>query len=161
MRIRQRLAAAPEASGTPVLTFQVAGHSFALDLLRVEHVMDFREPTPTPRRLPFIEGVVEYRGRFVAVASLRRRLGVAAEGQPHPPIVLLTGIGQDPTVGLMVDQVLQVVSLPPDGVLAPPPHVFGIRSAFIHGVASMGGHPVVWLDAAKLLTSEEPVTLLA
>jgi purine-binding chemotaxis protein CheW len=141
--------------------FRSAGRAFALDLLRVEHVTDFREPTPTPRRLPFIEGVVEYRGRFVAVASLRKRLGVAGEGPAHPPIILLTGIGQDPTVGLIVDQVMQVVSLPPDGVLSPPPRVFGIRSAFIHGVASTGGHPVVWLEVAKLLTSEEPVTLLA
>lgn len=161
MRIRQRSASASEPTGTPVLTFQVAGRSFAVDLTRVEQVVDFREPTPTPRRLPFVEGIVEHRGRFVAVASLRKRLGLTDRGPAHPPIVLLTGIGQDPTIGLVVDQVMRVVSLPPEGVLAPPPRVFGIRAEFIRGVANAGGRPVVWLEAAKLLTSAEPVTLLA
>jgi chemotaxis signal transduction protein len=64
-------------------------------------------------------------------------------------------------MGLVVDQVIQVMSLPPDGVLAPPPRVFGIRAEFIRGVANAGGRPVVWLDEVKLLTSAEPVTLLA
>jgi chemotaxis signal transduction protein len=82
-------------------------------------------------------------------------------GPAYPPIVLLTGIGQDPAVGLTVDQVMQVLSLPPEGVLAAPPRVFGIRAEYIHGVASEGGRPLVWLEVAKLLTSAEPVTLLA
>ena len=60
-----------------------------------------------------------------------------------------------------MDQVVRVLSLPVEKVLAPPPRVFGIRSEFIRGVANAGGRPVVWLDEAKLLTSAEPITLLA
>jgi purine-binding chemotaxis protein CheW len=161
VRARQRTAPAGQPPGTPVLTVQVAGRAFALDLLRVEQVLDFRPPTPTPRRLPFIEGVIEHRGRFLAVASLRKRLGVSEAGPPHAPIVVLTGVGQDGIMALVVDQVLRVVSLPADGVLPPPPRVLGIRAEFIRGVANAGGHPVVWLEAAKLLTSLEPVTLVA
>jgi len=123
--------------------------------------MDHCEPTPTPQRLPFIEGVVEHRGRFLAVASLRKRLGLSEAGPPHPPIVLLTGIGQDPCLGLVVDQVMRVVSLDPEALLPPPPRVFGIRAEFIRGVANTGGRPVVWLEVEKLLTSAEPVTLVA
>lgn len=161
MRGRAGTTVTAEAAGSPVLTLQVAGKSFAIDLLRVEQVLDFHPPTPTPRRLPFIEGVIEHRGRFLAVASLRKRLGLTEPGPPHPPIVMLTGIGQDPVIGLIVDHVIRVVSLLPEAVLAPPPRVFGIRAEFIRGVANAGGRPVVWLEAAKLLTSAEPVTLLA
>jgi chemotaxis signal transduction protein len=39
--------------------------------------------------------------------------------------------------------------------------MLGIRAEFIRGVANAGGRPVVWLDEAKLFTSEEPITLLA
>lgn len=146
--------------GTLVLMFLVAGKQFAVDLARVVQIIDYQPPTRTPRRPPYVEGVIEHRGRFLAVTSLRRRLGAGEALPTHPAILLLKGIGREPVMGLVVDQVMQVMSLPPDGVLAPPPRVFGIRAEFIRGVANAGGRPVVWLDEAKLLTSEEPVTLL-
>jgi purine-binding chemotaxis protein CheW len=148
-------------TGEPVLMFQLAGRYFAVDLTRVEQVLDYRRPTRTPQRPPHVEGVIEHRGRFFALTALRKRLGIPDPGPERPPIVLLTGIGPDPVQGLLVDQVLRVLTLARETVLAPPPRVFGIRAEFIRGVANAGGHPLVWLDAAKLLTSAEPVTLLA
>lgn len=93
--------------------------------------------------------------------SMRKRLGVEGPAVSlHPAILLLTGIARDSVVGLMVDQVLQVLSLPLEKVLTPPPRMLGIRAEFIRGVANADGRPVVWLDEAKLLTSDEPITLL-
>jgi len=158
--VRARASSGTPETGEPVLMFQLAGRHFALDLLRVEQVLDYRRPTQTPRRPPNIEGVIEHRGRFFAVAALRKRLGIPDPGPERSPIVVLTGIGPDPVLGLLVDQVLRVLTLAREAVLPPPPRVFGIRAEFIRGVANAGGHPLVWLDAVKLLTSAEPVTLL-
>ena len=92
--------------------------------------------------------------------NLRRRFGLT-EGRPaHPAVLLLSGVGQDPLVGLVVDQVLRVLSLPSEGVLSPPPRVFGIRAEYIRGVANAGGRPIVWLDILKVLTATEAITLL-
>jgi len=146
---------------TQVVLFQMAGKSFAVDLNQVEQIIEYREPTKTPRRPPHVEGVVEHRGRYLAVVNLRKRLGVAAPGPAHSAVLLITGAGPDPVVGVVVDQVLRVLSLPSDGVLSPPPRVFGIRAEFIRGVANTGGRPVVWLDVTRLLTTTEAMTLLA
>lgn len=144
-----------------LLMFLVASKQFAVDLARVHHILGTRPITRTPRRPPSVEGIIEHKGRYLPVASLRKRLGVEGPGPADFAIVLLMDIGEDPVVGLMVDQVLQVLSLPPDRLLTPPPRVFGIRAEFIRGVANASGRPVVWLDETKLLTSAEPVTLLA
>lgn len=144
-----------------VVLFQVAGKSFAVDLEHVERIIDYREPTKTPRRPPHIEGVVEDRGRYVAVMNLRRRFGVTDPGPAHPAVLLLRDAGPDPVVGLVVDQVLRVFAVPSDGVLSPPPRVFGIRAELIRGVANAGGRPLVWLDVKKLLSTTEAITLLA
>lgn len=144
-----------------VVLFQLAGRAFAVDLNQVEHIVEYREPTKTPRRPPHVEGVVEHRGRYLAVVNLRKRFGVEAPGPAHPAVLLVTGAGPDPVVGIVVDQVLRVLSLPSDGVLSPPPRVFGIRAEFIRGVANTGGRPVVWLDVTRLLTTTEAMTLLA
>lgn len=144
-----------------VVLFQLAGKSFAVELGQVEQIIDYREPTKTPRRPPHVEGVVEHRGRYLAVLNLRKRLGVAEPGPAHPAVLVITGAGPDPRVGLVVDQALRVLALPSDGVLTPPPRVFGIRAEFIRGVANAGGRPLVWLDVTKLLASGEAITLLA
>jgi purine-binding chemotaxis protein CheW len=144
-----------------VVLFQLAGKSFAVELCQVEQIIEYREPTKTPRRPPHVEGVIEHRGRYLAVLNLRKRLGVAEPGPAHPAVLLITGVGPDPRVGLVVDQVLRVLSLPSDGVLTPPPRVFGIRAEYIRGVANTGGRPLVWLDVTKLLATAEAITLLA
>ncbi len=150
------------ASGeVTLLMFLVASKQFAVDLARVHHILASRPITRTPRRPPSVEGIIEHKGRFLPVVSLRKRLGVEGPGPADFAIVLLMDLGEDPVVGLMVDQVLHVLSLSPDRLLTPPPRVFGIRAEFIRGVANASGRPVVWLDETKLLTSAEPITLLA
>jgi purine-binding chemotaxis protein CheW len=128
----------------------VAGKQFAVDLARVERILDYRRPTRTPRRPPHVEGIIQHEGRYLPIMSLRKRLGVEGPGPANPAILLLTGIGRDPVVGVVADR-----------LLLPPPRVFGIRAEFIRGVANAGGRPVVWLDESKLLTSAEAITLLA
>ena len=144
-----------------VVLFQLAGKSFAVELGQVEQIIDYRPPTKTPRRPPHVEGVIEHRGCYLALLNLRKRFGVAEAGPAHPAVLLVTGAGPDPRVGLVVDQVLRVLSLPSDGILAPPPRVFGIRAEFIRGVANAGGRPLIWLDVTRLLAAGEAITLLA
>jgi purine-binding chemotaxis protein CheW len=143
-----------------ILVFQVAGRHFGVELARVEQILSAQPITPTPRRLPFVEGILEHRGRYLAVASLRRRLGVSGPQPEHPAILILGGIEPDQALGVVVDQVHQVIRFPADGILAPPPRVFGVRAEYIRGIANAAGHPLVWLDLGKLLLSEEAVTLV-
>jgi len=143
------------------LMFLVAGRQFAVDLSRVQHILEYRGPTRTPRRPPFVEGIIHHKNRFLPVLNLRKRLGVEEAGPANPAILLVAGTDRDPVLALVVDRVLRVLSLPADRWVAPPPRMFGIRAEFIRGVANEGGRPVVWLDDAKLLTSPEPIGLLA
>lgn len=148
-------------AGQLLVMFQVAGRAFAVDLPLVEQIIEHRPPTPTPRRPAFVDGVLEHRGRFVPVLSLRRRLGAPEEPAGHQAILLLRDAAPDPVIGVVVDQVQRVLSLPREAILAPPPKVFGIRAEFIRGIANAGGKPIVWLELGKLFASTEPVQLLA
>ena len=73
--------------GTPVVLFQLAGKSFAAELDRVDQIIEYREPAKTPRRPAHVEGVVEYRGRYLAVVDLRKtiRRGGTQAGAPGGP----------------------------------------------------------------------------
>ena len=143
-----------------LLLFRIAERQFGVELGQVEQILDAQPIAPTPRRPSFVEGILEYRGRFLAVASLRKRLGVASPAPEHPAVLVLRDVGPDGMVAFLVDQVLHVIRIPSDGILAPPPRVFGIRAEYIRGVGNAGGHPMVWLDVAKILASDEAIALL-
>jgi purine-binding chemotaxis protein CheW len=143
-----------------LLLFRIAGRQFGVELGQVEQILDAQPIAPTPRRPSFVEGILEYRGRFLAVASLRKRLGVASPAPEHPAVLVLRNVGPDQMVALLVDQVLHVLRIPPEGILAPPPRVFGIRADYIRGIGNAEGHPMVWLDVSRMLASDEPIALL-
>ncbi len=148
------------AKQASVLIFQVAGRLFALDLEHMVQIVDYCRPTRTPRRPPYVDGVMEHRGLFLPVVSLRKRFGLADVGPAHPAVLVVKGVGHEPGVCLVVDGVHQVMTLPAESVLSPPPKVFGLRAEFIRGVANSGGRAIVWVDLARLLASTEPIRLL-
>jgi len=57
------------------LMFLVAGRQLAVDLNRVQHILEYQVPTRTPRRPPFVEGIIHHKNRCLAVINLRKRLG--------------------------------------------------------------------------------------
>jgi len=149
----------PPDAEQPLLLFLLSGRRFGVEIDRVEQILHAQPITSTPRCPACVDGILEHRGRFLAVVSLRRRLGVSGPGPEHPAVLILRGIGPDEAVALVVDQALQMIRIHPDGLMAPPPRVFGIRAEYIRGVGNTDGHPLVWLDVRKLLTSDEPLTL--
>lgn len=149
-----------ESGERAILLFRIAERQFGVELAQVEQILDAQPITPTPRRPSFVEGILEYRGHFLTVVSLRRRLGVSGPAPAHPAILVLRNVGPDQMLALAVDRVLHVIRIPSDGILAPPPRVFGIRAEYIRGIGNAGGHPMVWLDIGKMLASDEPIALL-
>ena len=91
-----------------VVLFQLAGKSFAVGLGEVEQIIDYREPTKTPRRPPHVEGVIEHRGRYFALVNLRKRFGVAEPGPAHPAILLITGAGPIGLLGALIGKQLGI-----------------------------------------------------
>ncbi|MBI5166209.1 MAG: purine-binding chemotaxis protein CheW [candidate division NC10 bacterium] len=139
-----------------LVAFTIGGRLFATEIAEIKEIISYRRPTPTPKRPPFVEGMIEHKGQILPVISLRRRLGVT---KGSAGAILLFRWGEK-TVGLSVDAAHKVVSVEPISILSPPPRLFGIKSDYIKGVTNLGGRPLIWLDHLKLLTSEEEIVLV-
>jgi len=142
------------------LTFIVAGKLFALEVERIVEIIEFRKPTKTPRRPPFVEGLIEHRSQVVPLVSVRKRLG-ASEGETgvEPVILLFSPSPSQRAIGLLVDSVGKVITIARMAILKPSSQVLGIRAEFMRGIADLEGRPVIWLDGAKLLSLEQEATL--
>ena len=96
---------------TEYLAFVLAGDVYAAPVSFVREILKPPPLTPVPRAPHAIMGIVSVRGQLVTVIDLRRRLRL---GEPVPTRrarILLADASGGETIGLFVDEVLQVYRL--------------------------------------------------
>ena len=68
-------AGAAQAVHAEYLTFRLGGEEYGIDILRVQEIRSYEEPTRIANAPHFIKGVVNLRGVIVPVVDLRIKLG--------------------------------------------------------------------------------------
>jgi len=94
-----------------LLLFSMAHQRFALHAAAVERVTPMVEITSLPQAPKAVLGVIDFHGRVVPVFDIRGRFGLR-EHEPDPDDHLIVARGTRRTVGLPVDQALEVIERP-------------------------------------------------
>jgi purine-binding chemotaxis protein CheW len=142
-----------------VVTFRVGPQEFALDISQVERILRYQKPAPLPKAPAFLEGVVRYADAAIPVVDLRKRLELDAGVGDETRLMVLNLDGQ--RVGMLVDQVREVMRVDSTTITAPPPMVRGLAAGYIAGIITQDDRAVVLLNALKLLSSTERQALQA
>jgi len=141
-----------------VVSFRVGEQEFGLNVFQVERILRYERPAPLPKSPDFLEGVVTFEGTPVPVVDLRKRLSMKAEQADETRMMVLDIEGN--RVGIVVDQVLDVMRVDGGAITAPPPLVKGLAAEYISGLLSReNGRTVVILNASRLLSSKERLAL--
>jgi len=141
------------------MTFKLSQEEYALEILRVREIIGLMHITRVPRAREFIRGVINLRGKVIPVVDLRLKFGmekVDATDQTVIIVVQCAGQGQDLTMGILVDEVVEVLDIQA-GQIEPPPS-FGTSSTdmeFILGVGKADKRVIFLLDIGKVLTTED------
>jgi purine-binding chemotaxis protein CheW len=150
------------------LTFVLGGEIYALPILDITEIMEFRSLTVVPMMPSFIRGVINLRGRVVPVVDMAARFGRGmTQVARRTSIIIVETSGQSgddgdesaSDMGIMVDAVNKVVHLSADDIEPPPAFGAGIRSDFISGMAKYDGQFIIVLDVSHVLSVEEMVML--
>ncbi|MEP7125095.1 MAG: chemotaxis protein CheW [Byssovorax sp.] len=96
---------------TEYLAFVLAGDVYAAPVSFVREILKPPPLTPVPRAPHAIMGIVSVRGQLVTVVDLRRRLRLAEPVPTRRARILLADASGGETLGLFVDEVLQVYRL--------------------------------------------------
>jgi purine-binding chemotaxis protein CheW len=140
-----------------VVTFRVGPQEFAFDILQIQRILRYEAPSPLPRAPDFLEGVVPYAGGAVPVVDLRKRFEVEASIREETRLMVLD-LG-DQRVGVLVDEVREVLRVDSTTITAPAPIVSGLAAAYISGIVTRPGRTIIILNARKLLSSTERLAL--
>lgn len=140
-------ASASSEAQVEVLEFGLANERYALLASQVHDVQPLRELTPLPCTPPFLRGLVNLRGRLVAVIDLKRFFGLPEPGitDLHRIVLLRKG---EVEIGLLADTVEGVQAIGQNRIQPAPPNVGGIGAEYISGVTP---ERLVVLDADAIL----------
>jgi purine-binding chemotaxis protein CheW len=157
-----RAAAAPITEPAQYLTFMLGGEVFAIGILQVKEIIEYRGLTEVPMMPACVRGVINLRGAVVPVIDLLQRFG-----RPSSPvtkrscivIVEMETAGERQVVGVVVDAVNEVLEIAPADIEPAPAFGARIRSEFIRGMGKVRERFVILLDADQVLAVDESVEL--
>jgi len=136
------------------VTCRVDREEVAFDILRVQEIHRMMERTPVPKAPPFVDGVINLRGRIVPVVNVRRRLGMP-DGACTASARIVVVTVQQQTWGLLVDHVSEVLELP-QHLIEPPPALGDSHYAdFVQGVGRLRDRLVTLINLDRLLGRDD------
>lgn len=137
-----------------IITFKVGKEEFSVSIFDVQEIIRMCEITSIPNSPPFVEGVINLRGKVIPVINSRKRFGLPLiENTDASRIIVVDSDGK--IVGLIVDSVTEVLQLDRSTIEPPPDIVGGVDSNYIDGVGKYDDKIIILLNLVKLLSFTE------
>lgn len=135
-----------------VLCFDLHTHRFGLPVAVVREVVRAVAVSALPKGPPIVEGVVNVRGRVVAVLDIRQRFGLPRrEIDPDQHFIIAQAGAR--LVALRVDRTTDVIAVEP-GAVEPASHLApGVRH--VAGIAKLPDGLLVIHDLERFLSLDE------
>jgi purine-binding chemotaxis protein CheW len=142
-----------------LVSFNVAEEEYGLPILKVQEIIRMQGFTRVPNSPPFVEGVINLRGKVIPVITLRKRFGL--DPQPHgrqSRIVVAEVSGA--IIGLVVDSVSEVLRISPTSI-EPAPRLGNSHQEFVAGVVKLDAGLLILLDVERVMTDTETAQLVS
>lgn len=149
-----RNAAAQAAESGQYLTLRLGNEEYAIDILRVQEIRSYEEPTRMVNAPSFIKGVVNLRGVIVPIVDLRMKLGLDKVEYNDFIVVIILNV-RGTVIGAVVDSVSDVVTLSADMIKPAPQFETTLDSRFITGLANVGERMLIVMNMEAMLSSAE------
>lgn len=134
-----------------LVEFHLASERYAFESLHVREVYPLHQLAPVPCTPPFILGIINVRGRILAVVDLKKFFDLPTRGLGDLNKVIILQSG-DMEMGILADRVAGTRILRLDELQPALPTLTGIRENYLKGI---GPGQLVVLDAARILADKQ------
>ncbi|HOQ09177.1 MAG TPA: chemotaxis protein CheW [Syntrophomonadaceae bacterium] len=132
---------------------------YGVPITQVQEIIPMAKPTRLPQVPDFVEGIINLRGKIIPIIDLKKRFDMeATEITSDTRSVVVEVSGQ--TVGIIVDEVSEVLRLSKDNIEPPPAAIGGITAEYLTGVGKLEDRLLILLDMDKILTEQEKAELV-
>ena len=136
-----------------IVSFRVASQDFCIDIGHVREIRGWSPTTLLPHAPDYVVGVMNLRGNVIPVVDLSRRLGLGRTEPSERHVIVITNFGRG-TVGLLVEAVSDIMSLPTEHMKQTPDIAGGTATGFVEGVFTTDDSLIRALDLSRVLPDQ-------
>ncbi|MBI5042299.1 MAG: purine-binding chemotaxis protein CheW [Nitrospirae bacterium] len=139
------------------MIFRILDKLFGVKLAETVEIISPAKIREVPLSYFYVKGIMDYRGDFLPVLSLRRRFSL---DDPIDGERFILVVKAEERFGLTIDEVMGIVTVSDDKIEPSPPKVMGIGSKYISGVIKYDERQTVILDMRVLFSTQSRIQLV-
>ena len=120
-----------------LVVFRLYGEEFGIEITKVREIVKPREITRLPNVAEFVEGVTNLRGEVIPIIDLKKRFGLEATAMTEDSRIIIVDISEN-RVGLVVDDVTEVLRISGADIEPPPRTVAGLKRSISRESGRLG-----------------------
>lgn len=136
------------------LTFSLDKESYGIEIRYVTEIIGIQAITEIPELPEYVKGIINLRGKIIPIMDVRLRFRKEPKEYNDRTCVIVIDI-KDLSIGLIVDSVSEVITIPEENVVEPPKVNKGFSNRYIKNIGKVGNEVKLLLDCDKLLTYDE------
>ena len=152
MNIMGKNAESKASGAREYLTFRLGAEEYGIDILKVQEIRGYEQPTRIANAPEFIKGVVNLRGTIVPIVDMRLKFNCSEVEYNSFTVVIILNL-RNRVVGIVVDSVSDVMELAPEAIRPAPDIESASDNGCILGLGSVGERMLILLDIEKLMSN--------
>ncbi|EJL31633.1 chemotaxis protein CheW [Brevibacillus sp. BC25] len=138
-----------EAAVDQQILFKMGNEYYGLSISLVREIIKPLPITRFPKSPPYVEGVIDLRGRILPIINLRKMFDLEPlEETDDTRFVDLQMDGLN--IGIIVDAVSEVMNIPQSLIEPAPPIIAGVEGKYLQGIARMNDKLIMLLDVDEI-----------
>jgi purine-binding chemotaxis protein CheW len=136
-----------------MVLFKIGNETYGLDISAVHEIIRMQPITKVPKTPFYVKGIINLRGKVIPVIDLVERFGMEKTEKDKNNRIMVVNL-QDTTMGIVVDAVTEVLSIPIDSIEPVSDVVATTNTDYLAGIAKLADKMVILLELDKLLSGE-------
>ncbi|MCI9418664.1 MAG: purine-binding chemotaxis protein CheW [Eubacterium sp.] len=139
------------------IVIRIGDEQYGINIGYVDNIVRMQRITRVPKSQPYYVGVINLRGEVVPVMSLRKRFGLAADEYAGATRIIILKLEDQSLVGVVVDEVREVVNLDPNTIETPSFKLDERNAAYLAGIGKNGDNLISLLNIENVVGDTKAV----
>ncbi len=139
------------------IVIKIDDEQYGINIKFIDNIVRMQQITRVPKVDDYLKGVINIRGEIVPVMSVRMKMGLAEDEITGKSRIIILKTGEGDLVGIIVDQVNQVLTLDSNNVekVRYDDKKGKADTSFVNGVGHYDGGLVSILDLDAVVSEKE------
>lgn len=146
-----------------LLTFSLGSEGYGVSILKIKEIIGMMNIISIPRSPDFIKGIINLREKIIPVMDLRIKFGMEPRKYDEETCIMISQVtinGVQKLLGVIVDSVSEVITIPDDQIEPPPECGASAEHNSILGIGKVKDKVVIVLDVNRVFECQDVIRMI-